>query len=104
MVDFHDATWEERTRLVETFEDERFREIGRCLIYLEEPSVLNPQSRDQLEKWLEFRRNGREGVKSGRTVNAVSHSNAAFSLSSIGIASSAGNLCARSRLAPKPRH
>jgi exodeoxyribonuclease I len=68
MADFHDATWEERTRLVETFEDERLRELGRRLIFLEEPSALDPQSRDQLEGWLKNRRNGREGVKAGRTI------------------------------------
>lgn len=68
MADFHNATWEKRARLVESFEDERFREIGRRLMFLEEPSVLDPQSRDLLEKWLEYRRNGREDVKAGRTI------------------------------------
>jgi exodeoxyribonuclease-1 len=69
MAEFHDADWEERARLVETFEDGRLRELGRRLVFLEAPEALDPKLKEQLEQWLEYRRKGREGVKAGRTIS-----------------------------------
>jgi exodeoxyribonuclease-1 len=65
---FHQAGWAERAQIAETFEDDRFQELGRRLVFLEEPSALQPAVREQFEAWLHNRRNGREGVTAGRTL------------------------------------
>ena len=65
---FHQASWKERAKLAKTFEDDRFQELGRRLVFLEEPSALQPAVREQFETWLHNRRNGREGVTAGRTL------------------------------------
>lgn len=68
MQAFHAATWPERAELVETFEDDRLRELGRRIVFLEQPEVLRPEIRQGLETWLKYRRHGREGVEAGRTI------------------------------------
>jgi exodeoxyribonuclease-1 len=68
MEAFHGATWADRARMVETFDDDRLRELGRRLVYLEEPGVLDPRRRQQLDGWLKNRRHGREGISAGRTI------------------------------------
>lgn len=68
MQAFHAASWRERADLVEAFEDDRQRELGRRIVFLEQPEVLRSEFRDGLETWLHNRRHGREGVQAGRTV------------------------------------
>ncbi|WP_419740708.1 hypothetical protein [Ruegeria sp.] len=71
MQAFHAASWRERADLVEAFEDDRLRELGRRIVFLEQPEVLRPELRDGLETWLHNRRHGREGVQAGRTVHGA---------------------------------
>lgn len=68
MAAFHTAAWPERAELVETFEDERLRELGRRIVFFECPEMLHPDRRRMLEVWLQNRRHGREGVEAGRTI------------------------------------
>jgi exodeoxyribonuclease-1 len=65
---FHSATWPERAELLETFEDDRLRELGRRIVFLEQPDALRPELRQGLEAWLQNRLQGREGVDAGRTI------------------------------------
>lgn len=69
MQAFHTASWPERAELVETFEDDRLRELGRRIVFLEQPDVLRPQLRRMLETWLRNRLQGREDAEAGRTVS-----------------------------------
>jgi exodeoxyribonuclease-1 len=66
---FHAAPWAKRVELVEGFGDDRLRELGRRLVFLEQPATLNPDRRRQLEIWLSNRRHGREDVDAGRTIS-----------------------------------
>lgn len=68
MQAFHGATWPERAELVETFEDDRLRELGRRIVFLEQPDALKPERRRGLEVWLQNRLDGRDGVLAGRTL------------------------------------
>ncbi len=68
MQAFHAASWPKRAELTETFEDDRLRELGRRIVFLEKPEVLRPELRQGLETWLRNRLHGREGVEAGRTV------------------------------------
>ncbi|WP_170364508.1 exonuclease domain-containing protein [Ruegeria arenilitoris] len=68
MQAFHAASWRERAEVVETFEDDRLRELGRRIVFLEQPDVLRPELRHALETWLHNRLHGREGVEAGRTI------------------------------------
>lgn len=54
--------------IAETFEDDRLRELGRRIVFLEHPEVLRPELRQSLETWLHNRLHGREGVEAGRTL------------------------------------
>ena len=65
---FHAASWAERAEITETFEDDRLRELGRRIVFLERPEVLRPELRRGLEVWLYNRLQGREGVEAGRTI------------------------------------
>ena len=40
MVEFHDADWEDRLSIVQSFDDERLRFFGLRLLYFEARSVL----------------------------------------------------------------
>lgn len=71
MRKFHEVSWAERAQLAEAFEDDRLKELTRRLVYLEEPSALALTVRVKLEGWLYNRRNGREGVLAGRTLDAA---------------------------------
>ena len=68
MAAFHDANWLERSKLIETFDDDRLCEMGRRLIFLEEPAALDQSHRERLTQWLRNRQFGQEGVAAGRTV------------------------------------
>ena len=65
---FHDASWLKRPELVETLDDDRLRELGRRLIFLEEPAALDESRREQLTQWLRNRQFGQEDVAAGRTI------------------------------------
>lgn len=43
MAAFHKAPWSERLSIVDSFNDPRFREIGRRLIFCESPGSLDPE-------------------------------------------------------------
>jgi exodeoxyribonuclease-1 len=45
MEAFHEADWTDRLPLVEAFQDQRLRQIGRRLIYLERPDLLDAPTR-----------------------------------------------------------
>ncbi len=45
------------------------RELGRRLVFYENPDVLDPQRHDMLATWLNNRRHGRDGVVAGRTLD-----------------------------------
>ncbi|WP_375692112.1 hypothetical protein [Pseudooceanicola sp. LIPI14-2-Ac024] len=68
MQAFHAATWQESAELVETLEDDRLRELGRRILFFEQPEALRPELRQVLETWLRNRLHGREGVEAGRTI------------------------------------
>ena len=68
MVGFHTAPWTGRAELVETFDDDRLRELGRRLVFLEQPAALRPELCGRLETWLRGRLQGRDGVEAGRTI------------------------------------
>ena len=57
------------TEVVEGFEDDRLRELGRRLVFYEAPDALDPDRRRMLEAWLQNRRHGRDDVKAGRTIS-----------------------------------
>ena len=71
MAAFHGAGGAERAKLVETLEDDRLRELGRRLVFFENPETLDPHRRDMLATWLGNRRHGREGVAAGRILGAA---------------------------------
>ena len=71
MAAFHRANGAERAELVESFEDDRLRELGRRLVYFENRDEFDPARRAQLDTWLNNRRLGREGVAAGRTIDAA---------------------------------
>ena len=52
MEQFHDAPWSERYALCDQLEDERFAELGRRLIYLEEPDALPDADRTRFDRWV----------------------------------------------------
>ena len=45
MVQFHNTAWSKRVAIVEKFQDPRLKVIGRQLIYLERPDLLNEATR-----------------------------------------------------------
>ena len=68
MLAFHAADWVGRAKIAETFEDDRYRELARRLVFVNAPEMLAEPRRLQLRAWLENRRYGREGIESGRTL------------------------------------
>ncbi|MCB9059880.1 MAG: hypothetical protein H6627_15045 [Calditrichae bacterium] len=71
MKRFHSAPTNQQYMIVNSFEDDRLKEIGQRLLFLENPTVLEADIRSKLEKWKNNRKNGREGVSSGRTLHEV---------------------------------
>jgi exodeoxyribonuclease-1 len=71
MAAFHIANGAERAEMVETFEDDRLRELGRRLVFYENPDSLDPHRRDMLATWLRNRRYGRADVTAGRTLGTA---------------------------------
>lgn len=71
MQAFHAADWAERAEIADAIEDDRRRELGRRLIFENAPATLDKARRSQLEAWLENRREGKDGVETGRTLAAA---------------------------------
>lgn len=55
---FHFLSWEQRLRLVETFEDHRLRRLGRRLIYFEAPNLISRMERRAMDDDIAARRRG----------------------------------------------
>ncbi|CUH45461.1 exonuclease domain-containing protein [Ruegeria atlantica] len=68
MQTFHKAEWSKRAEIAETFEDGRYRELARRLVFVNAHEVMPTTRRDQLQTWLNNRRHGRDGVEAGRTL------------------------------------
>lgn len=51
MTTFHDQPWEERMETVLQLEDDRLRELGERLIYIENPDVLPDEIRQRHDAW-----------------------------------------------------
>ncbi|MEM6375649.1 MAG: hypothetical protein AAF686_05370, partial [Pseudomonadota bacterium] len=65
------ATWQERSEIAKIFEDDRFRELARRLVFRHAPESLSEGDRSALRAWNSNRLHGREGVEAGRTVTAA---------------------------------
>jgi exodeoxyribonuclease-1 len=59
MAAFHEAPWEDRAAIIAQFEDERLAALGRRLIFLERPDVLEETARIETERALARRLAGR---------------------------------------------
>ncbi|MGJ5080200.1 exonuclease domain-containing protein [Bradyrhizobium sp. HKCCYLS3013] len=55
---FHSRSWDERLRLVEGFEDQRLRRLGRRLIYFEAPHLIVDVDRRAMDEDIAARRRG----------------------------------------------
>ncbi len=62
MEEFHTRPWEERSDINSRFEDDRLRELGDRLIYIERPDVLSEEARRRLDAWHRERLLADEGV------------------------------------------
>ena len=69
MQAFHAAGWAERAEIAETFEDDRYRELARRIVFQGLPSALQPERRQILRVWLQNRLQGRDGVAARRTIS-----------------------------------
>lgn len=54
-VHFHEVPWSSRVELCEQFSDERLKELGMRLIFVEHPEVLSTANRARLEQWVNHR-------------------------------------------------
>jgi exodeoxyribonuclease-1 len=55
MQRFHQVPWEQRGQILDQIGDERVRELGYRLIYIERPSALPDEKREGLDTWLSQR-------------------------------------------------
>ncbi len=55
MQAFHIADWPERAVIADRFEDGRYRQLARRLVFFERPDVLQPKLRDRLAAGIEAR-------------------------------------------------
>lgn len=72
MRKFHSVEASKQLEIISLFEDERLQEVGHRIMFLENPDELDSDTRYKLEMWASNRKNGREGVVSGRTLKQVS--------------------------------
>jgi exodeoxyribonuclease-1 len=56
--EFHSRRWEERLQLVERFEDQRLRRLGRRLVYFEAPHLIDEFERRAMDEDIAARRRG----------------------------------------------
>jgi exodeoxyribonuclease-1 len=66
--DFQNADWEDRRALIASFHDPRHRAIGRRLLYLERPDLLDPQTHARMEAAVADRVRTRSMVVQGMTL------------------------------------
>jgi len=52
---FHDSGWEVRSQMLDTFHDDRFRELCTRLVYYERPDLLSNSDRTQMKAFVRFR-------------------------------------------------
>ena len=52
MQKFHSSSWDDRVELLRGLEDERARELGQRVVYLEQPEALPKSLRARLDAWL----------------------------------------------------
>jgi exodeoxyribonuclease-1 len=57
MEQFHKVPWESRGKIVDLLDDERLRELGYRLIYVEKPNALSEEKRRELHLWKSQRLN-----------------------------------------------
>jgi exodeoxyribonuclease-1 len=50
MIAFHKAAWPKRPAIVDKFQDQRLRKIGRRLIYLEHPDLLDSNTQKEFDR------------------------------------------------------
>lgn len=62
MARFHECPWDERPQICDELQDMRLRELGRRLIYTEQPDVLPAEVRNDIENWLAERITSEEDV------------------------------------------
>lgn len=55
MEQFHSAPWIKRLAIVTSLQDDRLRELGQRLIYLEQPDALRPETRQSYDTWRQER-------------------------------------------------
>jgi exodeoxyribonuclease-1 len=68
MQQFHSGDWHKRAEIAECFEDARYRELARRLVFENATQALTSARREQLQAWQKNRRLGREDVVAGRTI------------------------------------
>jgi exodeoxyribonuclease I len=68
---FHAAPWRERPALVAGFADERLRELGRRLVWLERPDIVAPEERLAWDQWCAERLLSEDPDVPWRTVAAA---------------------------------
>ena len=51
MSSFHDVDWVARRTLVEQLTDDRLQELGKRLIFVERPDVIDAVEKAELETW-----------------------------------------------------
>jgi exodeoxyribonuclease I len=68
MQAFHKTEWSERAEIAESFENDRYRELARRIVFYGQPDALETERRQLLEVWLQYRLQGRDGVEAGRTL------------------------------------
>tara|TARA_R110002126_G_scaffold240699_4_gene384294 strand:+ start:741 stop:2129 length:1389 start_codon:yes stop_codon:yes gene_type:complete len=68
MREFHSGDASRQLEIISLFDDDRLQEIGRRIVFLETPAALNGDLRLKLKKWVYNRKNGRDGITSGRTI------------------------------------
>ena len=55
MERFHTSPWEERPEIVAKIEDDRLKELGNRLIFIERPDVLSEEARHRFNDWYRER-------------------------------------------------
>lgn len=69
MVDFHSASPEERNTLIDQFEDSRYKQIARRLVYFETPEVLPENIKANMDNWCAERLRNQNGEGKWRSIS-----------------------------------
>ncbi|MDF2116381.1 exonuclease domain-containing protein [Roseiarcaceae bacterium H3SJ34-1] len=68
---FHAAAWKDRLALIDRFQDARLKKLARRLIYFERPDLLDPETRQQMDRAIWGRLQGLEPDAPGRSFAAT---------------------------------